>query len=334
MTHSAYLRCWRADDATALFELYQLNADLHRQIPTLNTSADAEKFVQSGYLPSPEHAVFCIEIAGNVAGCVSVQFTARDDAGAWDRGWVSYWSAPTMRGRGLMKQAVKTVCDWALGEYAHGYGSLQLGMSLLDELDSPRLRRLELGYRSNNPASGKVAAAAGFTVEGVEREKFLYNERTYDAVNAARLRSGARTTSAETQDSASVAAPVMVHHMELWTADFAGKVVGWSQLMGALGAVVSGSWQNGISWEGADGSYIVLEQSPDVSGALYRTHAGMNHLALNVSNRKHLDKIRAEAPSWGWHELFAIKYPHAGGAKHTALYLENPEGFEVELVVR
>jgi hypothetical protein len=31
--------------------------------------------------------------------------------------------------------------------------------------------------------------------------------------------------------------------------------------------------------------------------------------------------------------MFADRYPHAGGEQHTALYLENSEGFEVEVVV-
>jgi hypothetical protein len=31
--------------------------------------------------------------------------------------------------------------------------------------------------------------------------------------------------------------------------------------------------------------------------------------------------------------MFADRYPHAGGAGHVALYLENSEGFEVEIVV-
>ena len=39
------------------------------------------------------------------------------------------------------------------------------------------------------------------------------------------------------------------------------------------------------------------------------------------------------AAAHGWRELFAEKYPHAGGDEHTALYLENSEGFEVEVVV-
>ena len=43
--------------------------------------------------------------------------------------------------------------------------------------------------------------------------------------------------------------------------------------------------------------------------------------------------MRADAAAHGWRELFAEKYPHAGGDGHTALYLENSEGFEVEVVV-
>jgi len=31
--------------------------------------------------------------------------------------------------------------------------------------------------------------------------------------------------------------------------------------------------------------------------------------------------------------LFADKYPHAGGPEHTALFLVNSEGFEVEIVI-
>ena len=60
---------------------------------------------------------------------------------------------------------------------------------------------------------------------------------------------------------------------------------------------------------------------------------GVNHLAFVVEDRALLDRIRAESSAHGWHEMFADRYPHAGGDEHTALYLENSEGFEVELVV-
>lgn len=61
--------------------------------------------------------------------------------------------------------------------------------------------------------------------------------------------------------------------------------------------------------------------------------AGLNHLALCVRDRPLLDRLRAQALAQGWRELFAERYPHAGGEQHVALYLENTEGFEVELVV-
>lgn len=77
----------------------------------------------------------------------------------------------------------------------------------------------------------------------------------------------------------------------------------------------------------------MLEQSADVSGDHQRTRAGLNHLALNCASRQELEDIREQAPKHGWTELFADRYPHAGREKHTALYLENDEGFEVELVL-
>lgn len=77
----------------------------------------------------------------------------------------------------------------------------------------------------------------------------------------------------------------------------------------------------------------MLEQSPDVSGNHQRTRAGLNRLALNCANSQRLEGIKEQAPKYGWTELFADLYPHAGGENHTALYLENDEGFEVELVL-
>ena len=40
-----------------------------------------------------------------------------------------------------------------------------------------------------------------------------------------------------------------------------------------------------------------------------------------------LYRIRLKSSAHGWHELFADRYPHAGGDGHTALYLESSEGF-------
>ena len=120
-----------------------------------------------------------------------------------------------------------------------------------------------------------------------------------------------------------------LHHVELWVPDLAGMSGPWGWLLGELG------WStDGTSWVADDGTYLFLERSPDQVDAPYdRMRPGVNHLALTVGSRALLDRVRAESSAHGWHELFADRYPHAGGDQHTALYLENGEGFEVELVV-
>ncbi|KRF35297.1 VOC family protein [Nocardioides sp. Soil805] len=120
-----------------------------------------------------------------------------------------------------------------------------------------------------------------------------------------------------------------IHHWDLWVSDPAVATDEWGWLLGELG------WaRDGSSWMADDGTYVFLERSPDqVDEPHDRLRPGVNHVALTVEDRALLDRIRAESSAHGWHELFADRYPHAGGEDHTALYLESSEGFEVELVV-
>lgn len=126
-----------------------------------------------------------------------------------------------------------------------------------------------------------------------------------------------------------------VHHIELWTSDLAAGRPGWDWVLSALGwrAEQDPDWAAGEIWHHPSGAYIVLEQSPDVTGPHERTRAGLNHLALRVQSRAALDALRTQAGANGWSELFTDRYPHAGGPDHTALFIENAEGFELELVV-
>ncbi len=43
-------------------------------------------------------------------------------------------------------------------------------------------------------------------------------------------------------------------------------------------------------------------------------------------------RLRSESVLHGWREVFEDRYLHAGGPQHTALFIENGEGFELELV--
>jgi RimJ/RimL family protein N-acetyltransferase len=80
--------------------------------------------------------------------------------------WASYWLASGARGRGYASRGLSAVASWAF---------------------DAGLFRLELGHRVNNPASCRVATAAGFLAEGIERQKLRYGEERFDVETHARL---------------------------------------------------------------------------------------------------------------------------------------------------
>lgn len=128
--------------------------------------------------------------------------------------------------------------------------------------------------------------------------------------------------------------PSGVHHVELWVADLgaAEKTFGW--LFAELGWHEYQRWDRGVSWRLGD-SYVVVEDSPARTGDRHeRTAPGINHLALHAGTRDDVDRITKAAPTHGWRLMFADRHPHAGGPDHYAAYLENADGFEVELVAR
>ena len=59
---------------------------------------------------------------------------------------------------------------------------------------------------------------------------------------------------------------------------------------------------------------------------------GLNHLAFHVATTATLDELTAGAQRHGWQLMFTDRHPHAGGDQHYAAYLEDRDGFEVELV--
>ncbi len=121
-----------------------------------------------------------------------------------------------------------------------------------------------------------------------------------------------------------------LHHIDLWVGDPAVACAEWGWLLGEVGWEADGD----RTWVHPDGTYLFMERSGDQLDEPYdRRRPGINHLALTCESRELLDRIRAESSAHGWHEMFADRYPHAGGEKHTALYLEDSEGFEIEVVV-
>ena len=124
----------------------------------------------------------------------------------------------------------------------------------------------------------------------------------------------------------------MIHHVELWVPDLDRAIVSWGWLLGALGYRLYQDWPGGRSW-GAGNSYIVVEQSPARTASRHdRLRPGLNHLAFFAADRAHVDELVAEALLHGWKLMFSDKHPYAGGEHHYAAYLENYDGYEVELV--
>ncbi|MEU6755506.1 VOC family protein [Streptomyces sp. NPDC046685] len=124
----------------------------------------------------------------------------------------------------------------------------------------------------------------------------------------------------------------MLHHLELWVPDLERAAVSFGWLLEALGYTLFQSWGNGRSWR-LGATYLVIEQSPALTADGHdRCRPGLNHLAFHVESPATMDALVAEAPQHGWSLMFPERHPHAGGEQTYAAYLENTDGFEVELV--
>ncbi|WP_182112237.1 MULTISPECIES: GNAT family N-acetyltransferase [unclassified Actinotalea] len=164
---TAALRPWTVQDAPALRDAVAQSPDLATQLggAALRTVEDCADYITAHLLDRGLHAITVDGVAVSTVG-ISHLDPRHDTA------WTSYWLTASARGRGLATRAVATVARWAF-----------------DELG---LFRLELGHRVNNPASCRVATAAGFTAEGIERAKLRYGAERFDVETHARLRTDPR----------------------------------------------------------------------------------------------------------------------------------------------
>lgn len=123
-----------------------------------------------------------------------------------------------------------------------------------------------------------------------------------------------------------------LHHVELWVPDLRRAAGEWGWLLGQLGYLAFQEWAEGRSWR-LGSTYIVIEQSSAMLQERHdRRRPGLNHLAFHSGRRTELDVLMSSSTEHGWAPLFAETYPHAGGELTYAGYLENTDGFEVELV--
>lgn len=162
---STFLRPWATTDADALADAWQSSPDLAAQFRSaeLTSRPAARMYIKESLRFDEQARNWAIVDAGVAVGNVAATAIELRHATAW----ISYWLAPAARGRGYATSAVLAVSDWAFQNGLH---------------------RLELGHRVNNPASCRVATAAGFLAEGVERQKLRYGTERFDVELHARLR--------------------------------------------------------------------------------------------------------------------------------------------------
>ena len=126
----------------------------------------------------------------------------------------------------------------------------------------------------------------------------------------------------------------MLHHVILWVPDLERAGESWTWLLGQLGYDVGRASDSVVVLRHPEGPTVALEQSADmVPGMLYsRMRPGVNHMAFTVPPTSSLGEIVAGAAEHGWSQLPTDRHPLAPGAVDVA-YLEDRDGFEVELVV-
>ncbi|WP_103501696.1 MULTISPECIES: VOC family protein [unclassified Streptomyces] len=123
-----------------------------------------------------------------------------------------------------------------------------------------------------------------------------------------------------------------LHHVELWVPDLRRAIASLGWLLESLGHTPFQSWDLGRSWR-LGPTYLVVEQSPALTADKHdRCRPGLNHLAFHVEDAATVERLATDATRHGWYLMFPERHPYAGGEQQYAAYLENDDGFEVELV--
>lgn len=155
------LRPWTDADADDVFAACQ-DADIQRwtTVPSPYDHADAVTYVSEVAPKAWEDggAVFAVVslATGQLAGSIGAH-RMRDGVAH-----VGYWTAPTARGKGLTSDALRVITRWFLFDRGAA--------------------RVELVVEPANVGSKRVAEAAGFTAEGVLRQRLLLRGRRADVV--------------------------------------------------------------------------------------------------------------------------------------------------------
>ena len=154
------LRPWDLSDADVLVAASQDPAIRQWNILLVESAEDAREGIERmhGRWQAELGASWAIARPGGGAAVGLIGWSDIDLKGGSAE--IAYWVLPAARGGGVVVEAVKRVSRWALED---------LG-----------LHRLRLCHSVANPASCRVAAKAGYSIEGTMRSALLHPDGWHD----------------------------------------------------------------------------------------------------------------------------------------------------------
>jgi len=154
-----FLRPWTLDDISVVVAAYG-DPEIQRWIPYSFDKNEAEEVIGRWTDTWRNETGACWAIANQSDNSAFGRFAFQTIDLIGGSAEIAYWLLPQSRGNGYAPLATKSISQWAFG---------QLG-----------LHRLELIHSVHNPASCRVAAKAGFELEGTLKSECLYQDGWHD----------------------------------------------------------------------------------------------------------------------------------------------------------
>ena len=160
------LRPWTLEDASVVVDAYN-DSEIQKWIPYSFDTAEAEQVIERWIETWRNETGACWAIAKKTDDLAFGRFAFQTIDLIGGLAEIAYWVLPQSRGEGYAPLAITAICEWAFG---------QLG-----------LHRLELIHSVHNVASCRVAAKAGFELEGTLKSEGLYMDGWHDTHLHARV---------------------------------------------------------------------------------------------------------------------------------------------------
>lgn len=125
----------------------------------------------------------------------------------------------------------------------------------------------------------------------------------------------------------------MLHHIEIYVSNLSKTIQFWSWFLQELGYKEYQKWESGVSWKYED-TYIVFVQAEErfMDIPYHRCRVGLNHLAFHAKSKAQVDEMTKKLQEKNINILYLDKHPYAGGENYYAVYFEDPDRINVELV--